>query len=121
MAIENWSDDILVTELADNPQFSEELTTLSEMVETKPVHAILNMAGVNYLNSSDLSRLLRLRKSLVSGHRRVILCGLNDPVWGVFLVTGLDKIFEFADDITMALATLQLSAPAKPAKKPGKA
>ena len=33
---------------------------------------------------------------------RLILCGLNTHVWGVFLITGLDKIFEFSDDVPKA-------------------
>jgi hypothetical protein len=33
---------------------------------------------------------------------------MNNQVWGVFLVTGLDKVFEFADNVMLALATLQI-------------
>jgi hypothetical protein len=29
-------------------------------------------------------------------------------VWGAFLVTGLDKVFEFVDSVPLALATLQI-------------
>jgi len=29
-------------------------------------------------------------------------------VWGAFLVTGLDKMFDFSDNVMTALATLQL-------------
>jgi anti-anti-sigma regulatory factor len=38
----------------------------------------------------------------------LILCAVNTQVWGVFLVTGLEKIFEFTKDMSTALATLQL-------------
>jgi hypothetical protein len=30
-------------------------------------------------------------------------------VWGVLMITGLDKIFDFTDDVTTALASLQLT------------
>ena len=40
---------------------------------------------------------------------RLVLCGAGTQVWGVFLVTGLDKIFEFSDNVSTALATLQLA------------
>jgi len=46
---------------------------------------------------------------MISSKRRLILCEVNTQVWGVFMVTGLDKIFEFTNDIATALATLQLA------------
>jgi hypothetical protein len=38
----------------------------------------------------------------------LILCAVNTHVWGVFLTTGLNKTFEFADDVSLALAGLQI-------------
>jgi hypothetical protein len=34
---------------------------------------------------------------------------LDTQVWSAFLVTGLDKVFEFADSVPTALAALQIS------------
>ena len=33
---------------------------------------------------------------------------INTHVWGVFLITGLDKIFDVYDDVASGLASLQL-------------
>jgi hypothetical protein len=30
-------------------------------------------------------------------------------LWGTFLTTGLDKVFEFSDSVTTALATVQIA------------
>jgi len=109
MAIQNWSEEITVVELADDPQFTDELTGLMEALEKKASDVVLNFATVGFINSSDLARLLRLRKMMVMQRRRLILCDLNTQVWGVFLVTGLDKIFQFTNDIATALTTLQLA------------
>ena len=108
MAIQNWSEEITVVELADDPQFTDELNALMEALEAKPANVLLNFAGVGFINSSNVAKLLRLRKLMMSHDRRLILCDVNTQVWGVFLVTGLDKIFEFTDDVSTALATLQL-------------
>jgi hypothetical protein len=35
---------------------------------------------------------------------------LNDHVWSVMLVTGLDKVFEFTDDVSTSLASLMIDA-----------
>jgi len=109
MPIQNWSENITVVELSDDPQFSEELNTLLESLESKPSDVVVNFAAVGFINSSNVAKLLRLRKSMFSRQRRLIFCGVSTQVWGVFLVTGLDKIFEFVNDIATALATLQLS------------
>ncbi len=37
-----------------------------------------------------------------------MLCGIGTHIWGVFLVTGLDKIFEFADDVSSGLTAVQI-------------
>ena len=107
MPIEKWSDTIVVVHLADDPQFSEDLQSLGAPLRHHS-SIVLNFNGVRYINSSNISRLLKLRKQLSSTDARLILCGLNTQVWSVFLVTGLDKIFEFSDNVPTALATLQI-------------
>ena len=109
MAIQNWSENITVVELADDPQFSDEISTLTESLEGEPRDVVLNFAAVGFINSSNIAKLLRLRKAVLTKKRRLVLCDVNTHVWGVFLVTGLDKIFEFTNDISTALATLQLA------------
>ena len=108
MAIQNWSDQIAVVELADDPQLTDELTTVTESLEGRPRHVVLNFAAVGFINSSNVAKLLRLRKTMMGLQRKLILCEVNTQVWGVFLVTGLDKIFNFTNDISTALASLQL-------------
>ena len=108
MAIQNWSDNIVVVELADDPQFTDELNNVIDAYEDSPTHVVLNFAGVGFINSSNISKLLRLRKLVSLQHRKLVLCAVNTQVWGVLMVTGLDKIFECVNDMVTALATLQL-------------
>jgi len=110
MAIQEWSDSITVVELADDPEFSDDLDGLVEAFDNKARDVALNFAAVGFVNSSNISQLLRLRKHVLAGQRRLILCSANTQVWGVFQVTGLDKIFEFTNDISTALTALQLTA-----------
>ena len=112
MAIQEWSEEITLCELADGPQFSDELDGVLDKFDSKPTDVALNFAAVGFINSSNISQLLRLRKHMLSAQRRLILCGVNTQVWGVFQVTGLDKIFEFTNDISTALAALQLGGDA---------
>ena len=109
MAFQRWSEDIVTAELAEEPNFTEDLGALTAEVEASPRSVVLNFSAVDFLNSSNISKLLKLRKILTAADKRLVLCGINTQVWGVFLVTGLDKIFEYTDDTATALATLQMN------------
>ena len=109
MAIQNWSDDIIVADLADDPQFTDELSALTDSLEKTPRHVVLNFGAVGFVNSSNIAKLLRLRKMMIITERKLILCDVNSQVWGVLQVTGLDKIFEYINDMSTALATLQIN------------
>lgn len=111
VSIENWSDNILVVELQDDPAFSDELSSLMDQLEAKEtLDVVLSLASVNHLNSSNIAKLLKLRKKIINNRRRLVLCGINTTVWGLFLVTGLDKVFEFTDNVANALASVQIAA-----------
>jgi anti-anti-sigma factor len=109
-----WSDNILVADLGDEPDFSDDIGQVeTELARVGPEGAmpsvILNMGDVTYVNSSNLAQLLRLRKQLVGADSKLVISGVVDAVWSVMLTTGLEKVFEFAPDKATALAGLQLS------------
>ena len=108
MAIQNWSDEITIVELNDDPQVTEDLDGLMDSVERNPTDVVLNLAALGFINSSNVAKLLRVRKVMLAVDRRLVLCDVNAQVWGIFLVTGLDKIFEFTSDVAIALASLQM-------------
>ena len=111
MSIQHWSDNILVVEMQDDPAFTDDLVVLFEELETrKDVDVVCDFAGVNYVNSSNIAKLLKLRKTLITNKRKLVLCGINTSVWGLFLVTGLDKVFAFADNVANGLASVQIAA-----------
>jgi anti-anti-sigma factor len=110
MAIQNWSENVLLVELSDDPQFTDDLAALLKIVENDfDKDVVLNFQNVGFLNSSNIAKLLKLRKLQVINNRRQLkLCAINTHVWGVFLITGLDKIFEVYDDVATGLASLQV-------------
>jgi len=112
MAVQNWSETVLLGELSDDPQFSDDLTAILEQTTNNTrLDVLLNFAQVKYLNSSNIAKLLKLRKLVaISNQRRLRLCGLSRQVWGVFLVTGLDRIFDVVEDVPTGLAALQIEA-----------
>lgn len=116
MAID-WSDQIVLAQLADEPSLSEELSALQDRLADTAAgggeapHVVLDFSGVSYINSSNIAQMLRLSKMLAGAERHLRLCGLSDDVWSVMMVTGLDKVFRFAPDTLTALASIQIEEP----------
>ena len=110
MSVQQWSENVILGELGDDPQFTDDLSAVIEQCTRDPRQdVLLSLAGVNYLNSSNIAQLLKLRKLVaITNQRRLKLAGVTTQVWGVFLVTGLDRIFDFVDDVPSGLAALQL-------------
>jgi anti-anti-sigma factor len=112
----DWSDSIVVADLADEPALSDGLNALIERVEAEEPgkapntipNMVLNCAQVTYLNSSNIAQLLRLRSRLKEHNRVMRVCSVSDQVWTLILATGLDRVFSFSPDLMTALAGLQL-------------
>jgi anti-anti-sigma factor len=108
MAVENWSETVRVVHLSDDPQFSEDILSLDPL--PKRADVVLDFAGVRFVNSSNIAKLLTLRRKVISGDGRLLFCNVKKSVWSAFLVTGLDKVFDTSPDVSTALAGLQMDA-----------
>jgi anti-anti-sigma factor len=112
MAID-WSEDIVIANLADEPALSDELAMICDQVESSDEipNAVLDFHEVSYINSSNIAQLLRLRKNLELAGRQLVLCGVTDDVMSVLVVTGLNNVFQFAPEMLTAIASVQISEP----------
>lgn len=120
-----WSDNIILADLAGEPELAEELSAIFDRLKAaRPGGAsgegragvagrvpsvVLNFASVLYLNSSHIAALLRMRKRLIEAGRSLVLCSLNDDLWTMMGLTGLDRVFQFAPDTMTALARVQIA------------
>jgi len=115
MAVD-WSDNIVIANLADEPALSDELSSICERIEQggagNPVpNAVLDFHEVSYVNSSNVAQLLRMRKNLDAHNRQLVLSGVTDEVMSVLVVTGLNKVFNFAPDMLTAISSIQIVEP----------
>ncbi len=110
MPVENWSETILLGHLSDDPQFTDDIESIISQCKNNPqMDVLLDFSNINYLNSSNIAKLLKLRKLVaITNERRLKLCRISRQVWGVFLVTGLDRIYDVVEDVTTGLASLQM-------------
>lgn len=109
MTLNHWDETILILELSDEPDFSDDTDTLlSKLREDNAVSwdVIVDLQNVVTLNSSNLGALIEIKKLLHGKDRRMIICNVSDSIWSTMLATGLDQIFEFIEDTTIALASL---------------
>ena len=109
MGIQKWSDNILLVDLPQEPEIAEELEAVVDIVrEENKYDVVIDFTSVDIVTSSSLSRLLKLREPIVYNEKRLILCNIATAIKGVLTITGLDGVFELADDKFNALATLEM-------------
>ena len=114
MPLNTWSENIMIAELSDEPMFSEDmdglLQRLEEAVKSEESipNVVVDLKSVATVNSSNLGALLKLRTTLGQNDRLLLICSITDGVWTALLATGLDRVFAFSENVTTALATLQM-------------
>ncbi len=109
MGIQNWSEDIILVDLPQEPELGDELKTATEAVRDRgDCELVIDFSQVDIITSSSLSKLLKLRKLLGDCGHRLVFCSVAPATKGIFTITGLDGIFEIVDDKFVALASLQM-------------
>ena len=109
MGIQNWSEDILLVDLPQEPEMGDELkTVVTEVRDRGNCDVVIDFSNVDIVTSSSLSKLLKLRKLLGDCGHRLVFCSVAAATKGIFSITGLDGIFELTDDKFVALASLQM-------------
>ena len=110
MGIQNWSEDIILVNLAQEPQMGEELQAVVEMVSGNGAYnVVIDFAEVDIVTSSSIAKLLKLRKVQTDNGRHLVFSTVSPKTKEIFTLTGLDCVFEFVDDQFVALAGLQLT------------
>jgi len=109
MGIQNYSEDVLLVNLpSKEPQIASEIKSLNEIVSDKSdCDVIIDFSQVEMLTSVSISNLMILRQSLSELGHQLILCNVCLPVKGIFTVTGLKPLFDFAVDKFTALKSIQ--------------
>ncbi|NLH17517.1 MAG: STAS domain-containing protein [Phycisphaerae bacterium] len=109
MGIQNWSETIILVNLASEPQMGEELQTVVDMVRRRCRDVVIDFSEADIVTSSSIAKLLKLRKTLADSDHRLVFSGVKAKTRNIFSVTGLDVVFEFVEDQFLALAGLQMA------------
>jgi anti-sigma B factor antagonist len=104
MSDTNLSDRIVVVDLFAEPKMLDELEAVTTAVRDKgDCDVVIDFCNVDIITSSGIATLMELRRLLHEHKHRLVLCGVSQAIQGIFAVTGLDRVFEFADDRVTAL------------------
>ena len=110
MGIQNWSDNVILINLAKEPQMGEELQVAAEMAtDNSNCNVVVDFADVDIVTSSSIAKLLKLHKIVSANGCNTIFASASPQVKNIFTITGLDTVFDFVDDQFVALAGLQLT------------
>ncbi|MCA9928421.1 MAG: STAS domain-containing protein [Anaerolineales bacterium] len=77
----------------DNYQTGKPKAWVEQKTKTTPAHLVVNLAGVNFIDSTGLATLVQGMKRARQQQGDLYLCCLQPPVRMVFELTRLDKAF----------------------------
>jgi anti-anti-sigma regulatory factor len=110
MGIKNLSKDVLLVELpSKSPKIAHELKAVNETVSKRKGNqdVVIDFSRVEIINSANISNLLILHNLLQNSGHRLIFCNVATVTKCIFVVAGLDKVFDFSYDQPDAVAAVQ--------------
>jgi anti-anti-sigma regulatory factor len=110
MGIKNLLKDVLLVVLpSKGPKIAHELKAVNEAVSKKKGNrdVVIDFSRVEIINSSNISNLLILHNLLQHSGHRLIFCNVATVTKCIFVVAGLDKVFDFTDEQPAALMAVQ--------------
>ncbi len=78
--------------------------SLRQMLQAKPSRLIVDLGGVEYMDSSGVATLVEAMKNARAGGTKLALCAMKPRVRGIFEIARLDKYFAIFDTADQALA-----------------
>ena len=108
MGIQNFSKNIVLITLPEQPQYGDELEVVNNMLcETVDRDVVIDFAKVQMLTSETICGLMILDRLLGGTGHQLVLCNLSSAIKQIFVRTGLVTVFQFADDELAALGYLR--------------
>lgn len=108
MGIQNLSEDVLFVTLPNQPHMSHELESINEIAgNSDGCDVVVDFSKVKILTSASVCSLMILRQLQSGLGRQLVLCSIPAQIRNIFALTGLEDIFDFADDKAGALESMK--------------
>lgn len=79
-------------------------TTLRQAQANKPAKLVIDLVGVDYMDSSGVATLVEALQIARRNNTKMILCGMKDRVRSIFEIARLDTVFTIMPTRDAALA-----------------
>jgi anti-anti-sigma regulatory factor len=106
MGLQNLSDDVVLVTLAKEPEINDQLQEINSC-QGGTHDVIVDFSHAEILTSEILNSLVILQRALEGSQRRLVLCAVPPEIRQIFWRTGLETLFEFADDDLAAVKSLR--------------
>ena len=99
MGIQNYSEDILLITLPEQPHHGQEIDSVNKLLSDSVDYDVLvDFDKVEILTSESICGLMILSKLLEGSGRKLVLYNLPPAIKQILVRTGLLMVFEIADD-----------------------
>jgi len=99
MGIQNYSEDILIITLPEQPHHGQEIDDVNKLLsESVDYDVLVDFANVEILTSESICGLMILSKLLEGSGRKLVLYNLPPAIKQILVRTGLLMVFELTDD-----------------------
>ncbi len=78
--------------------------TLHDVQARKPQRMVVDLANVDYMDSSGLATLVEAMRSAKKADTKMVLCGMNDKVRAIFEIARLHHFFTIVDSVDEAVS-----------------
>ena len=96
------------TKVIDQRNINEIGAELTGMLDGGVRKMLINMENVRYLSSAVLGKLISLHKALVMNKGALKLCSIAPPIYEVFEITRLNKVFDIHKSEDEAVTAFRL-------------
>jgi anti-anti-sigma regulatory factor len=108
MSIQNYSEDVLLVTLPEQPQHGQEIDIVNKLLsDSVDFDVLIDFSKVEILTSESICGLMILSKLLEGSGRKLVLFNLSPAIKQIFIRTGLLTVFDIADDKFDALEHIQ--------------
>jgi anti-sigma B factor antagonist len=94
----------LLTDEENVEQLGRELFVLVDIIGCRKI--VLNMAGVRYMTSSVLGKLISMHRKLHRSEGRLVICGIGKELNEIMSKSRLDQYFHLAVDVPEAVSIM---------------
>ncbi len=100
---------VLEGSIMERHEADDLLAEVDELIADGDMSMVIDLENLNYLNSSGLNVLLNILTKSRNSNGEVVICGVNERLKKLLVITKLDAVFQFSENCEAAVERLKLN------------